>query len=133
MTQRVSIRLIGLMVLNIGLGCLYVATPYLIPELTFMGELLEPARGLTGFSLLIISIAILIAAVIHWVSMTPLKEAECSTLAATLGLLGHGLSFFRVGFLAGVPSLILSFVCGALFFRLWRNHSRCFDKKEAIK
>ncbi|MGL4338371.1 MAG: hypothetical protein ACRCST_15920 [Turicibacter sp.] len=116
--KKVQIDLkLGLAIVNLLAGFMYVGVKFFVPELLMEGGLSGAAKGYPGVMLLIFSILAMLFLVFNFgLFMKSSRESE-PVLGSLVGMFAHGYSFFKIGAYYGVPSLILCLISSVLLFR----------------
>ena len=108
---------LGTAILNLVAGVVYVLVKFVVPQIELTGGLSQPARGFSGFMLLVFSCFALGLLVLNFITLTYLNREGKKVKGAVIGAISHTLSFFALGAFYGVPSFILCLISSLLLFK----------------
>lgn len=104
-------------ILNLIAGVVYLLVKLVIPQIELTGGLSQPAKGFSGFMLLVFSCFALGLLVVNLITIAYLNQEGKKVKGAVIGALGHTFSFFAIGAFYGVPSFILCVISSLLLFK----------------
>ena len=104
-------------VLNLIAGVVYLLVKLVIPQIELTGGLSEPAKGFSGFMLLVFSWFALGLLVLNLITMAYLNREGKKVKGAVIGAIGHTFSFFAIGAFYGIPSFVLCLISSLLLFK----------------
>ena len=104
-------------VLNLIAGVVYLLVKLVIPQIELTGGLSEPAKGFSGFMLLVFSCFALGLLVLNLITMAYLNREGKQVKGAVIGAIGHTFSFFAIGAFYGIPSFVLCLISSLLLFK----------------
>lgn len=104
-------------ILNLVAGVIYVFVKLIIPQIELTGGLSEPAKGFSGFMLLVFSCFALGLLVLNLVTLGYLNHEGKKVRGAVIGAIAHAVSFFALGAFYGVPAFVLCLLSSFFLFK----------------
>lgn len=116
MQKRINWSLVTA-ILNLIAGVVYVLVKFVIPQIELTGGLSQPARGFSGFMLVVFSCFALGLTVLNLITLAYLNREGKKVKGAVIGSISHTFSFFAIGAFYGLPSFILCLISSLLLFK----------------